>query len=574
MKRKEIFYTVLVGIFFNSLSLNAQNFDPTQKGWVRLADILVDDYDYDYNHTEMEGLYFDSETTRWRINVDLKPSKFLWDNNFFTKIAVKNKHEGDKETKYIPFQELNLETYDLSPVDWRLEITKKKIKLIPINKKNKEIEIEKTDDGWTIYDLNKIVTVGECNLSFGPFTNLKPSSFKKDNSDKGESPEEFLEILKEKDLYNSIYVFLDSDLEDKLEERANIEKEKYKKDNYYNTPETFGLQLIGREQSSDGTIIEHYSNGIRFIKKTNGDYASFAEPKSEINEKNLEKVDGSKLPLKDDAKVLGGYRLTLPNNLILESNGIVTYVIFNEDNYLKFEYELSSYPVESIFKITYTDFIDPKNNLIQNSIKKESESLMGIPFDYICDGEEMDDNYYIKHGKNVTQNGTKFDVIDDMGYIYRFQPKVGLEKVGICWGIRQDDWNKKTFFVIEKTDDISEISKWIKKYNYVSRNNIVFENGDVIRFNDVDKLKNGTVLTMPDGSIMGLYDYNGGDKWKIKHPNGDLFVGNISNPISFYETYIQNTPSSLRCLADNLEWYEKGPRLGSGWLTTVNGEEI
>lgn len=332
-------------------------------------------------------------------------------------------------------------------------------------KKIKNKEIPTNEEGWKVYDFNDLMRIS----SIGTFTS------------KG-----VINLNETSRLLNNIYIALADTKQLEGERRNAIMEQAYK--DLFVSPNAMGWTPASTEKLSDGTIVDHYSQGVRTYKKTNGDFATFIERDDIRNPKTLDLISGATLPIDSASYPIGAFKITQPNGLILESDGIFTSLNFLDGNRLivqedvkdiyynymknyvrsileqiadandntirfepveilkndseksgiKFNKESEKYVFFPFFGITFNDFIDPSDNgIFKRSVSKSpiSSSLSSYPFDYVD-----------KDGNKILE-GLKF-------YGYENESVVDpIERKNIYFGEQLVLINPKNFIIIGMNED-------------------------------------------------------------------------------------------------------------------------
>lgn len=520
---------------------------PEGEGWISLGEAIKDSF----------------KPKRHQGFINIEPSHFLR-QVFIEGIAFKeNKKRDYRISSYLMTEKVDgfegneYRGSDKTKIDQDFEI---KINDKKVNKKY----ISKTDNGWKIYkfdDLQRILFVGEY------------------------LPEKYLIISKygyeEDPIFSNLYVklgdgskFIDQALallqEQKQKQReereaATIKERQERMSKAYSTPSDKGFTKTHSETLKDGTIIEHYKEGIRYIKKPNGDFASFIEPKDKRDPKTLDLIKGYTLPIEDKAKLIGDFQITFANGVIGKKNIL-------DEQYIA--------PNGDILTIN-SDLITPENLEIANKLFIYSPQL--YPMDYsifMGSGSEnfaSKDLYYFDNEKK-----------------YLFIVTIGAtgEKKNLSWSSYVDYDNKREFTLTETINEkpyagyvydfsnegLSQRAVRVErelnggryipvknKFKNIEEGKYTFENGDYIPFvwtkNPLGErvVQYGDAfLTLIDGSTFEKIE----DKYRIKRPDGSKYVGTLKG-------------NALTDAAENyIKYGKKGKKnFYTGYYTNPKGEE-
>ena len=469
-------------------------------------------------------------------------------------------------------------------------------------KKIKSKEITTNDEGWKIYEFDDLMRIS----SIGSFTEILGYSIQEEDSGY--------------DLLDYIYVSLGDISGLASQKRNTIIKEAY--ENLFITPQEKGWTPENSETLSDGTIIEHYREGVRTYKKPNGDFATFFEPDDKRNPKTLDLINGKTLSPDSASNPIGAFRITQPNGLIVESDGIYPSFIFNDGSKMNLMDRSKSAYYQN-YKDMLNEIVDaangqikgidhPQKDIISNYAKMNADKFKGandkiayFPFfditftDFIDPQDnfimEKDGNYGSRHRDKraydfeyVEPNGeTKHP--DFFFFPYRYGQKIFRPTTMSIWGMNDDlvyegisieyDPSSKnindTFLESYILFDNNKRTK--VKYDYIIPNNnnriyaydTEFENGDrlIVKYDPQERFiidDDGTILTLPNGTKLENIE----GKYKITHPDGSSFVGSIifgggyPRAIDFYNKYLSTGEfkydTGILTKADGKEFNYKG----------------
>ena len=466
------------------------------EGWVGLGDYLKDTYKYTSGNNWTGEIYISNpdDDSGYR---------------FATKLAYKK-----KVGEFLPHANLHLCRFEWDGenpmihnedeilISTGFDVTEKGNKI-----KKKSLP---TEGDWTIFDLNGVALI------------LKVTGI--NNADGLNSA-----ILK------NVYVYLDPaqdpmvKLNKIIAEREQAAREAFIS-SIYQTPDIAGWKPERVDKLDDGTVVERYKEGIRFIKKPNGDYASFLEPEDKIDE-NLNMVKGCDQPINKYAETFGNYRKTLKNGATVERTlnkyritspkgnyvEIVTsldYLKEWEKEYVQKKNDLAYFD-RFIYKLNYDNFLDDINI---NSLEEE----------YVTSGSLLSNSTTTIYNAD----GTVINPVEGQNYALwsGYEP----------WGAGHING---PYTVAEKNGD-----------------KIIFTNGDFLEG------KNGETaahITLTDGSVVEKFPTD--RRFKITHPNGDIFIGDSYLSLNQNNHYWDFVNS----------YYEDGKyHYVDGLLTKANGKEF
>ena len=546
--------------------INAQ---PPGEGWVSLKDAVKNNF-IPFNH---EGMPYGYNHKIKLYNLEpVNISKQV----FIDEIAFKNEKKLKTESNpnlilegVVGIEKTQFISSDRSSVNGSLELN---INNQKVNKKN----LKKENNGWMSYkfdNLQRILFIGEFIESPSAFVNKK-----------GDTPSSYYDYP----IFSNIYVklgdgsayikevqdYIAKENEEKKRAKAEAEEREYKEKlaKIFTTPQDKGWTSIKSEQLKDGTVVEHYAEGIRFIKKPNGDYASFKEPYDQRDPKTLDMVKGYDLPLDAKSIPVGDFRLTYANGVVGQANRDAEMYIASNGQTLKMEGELiktkRSYLLPNgmigyypTMDITYELFNNPNNEsqeFVYGGIKNHSyfditttrQNAFSV-FTNDSENEHLLNLYIDKAGKFAI--GEPINEKNKCFYLYKFDNN----------GLVQNE------IVIMPGGDINTlpISTKIKE---VTTDKIIFENNDYMNYSMGAKfgkpiaVYSDLFLTLNDGTIIEKIE----GKYRIKSPDGSRYVGTIFPPYDDNYTLTQ--------LRDGIEAITNGksPRYWTGYLTTKEGKEI
>ena len=408
------------------------------------------------------------------------------------------------------------------------------------------------NEGWTIYSLNPMEPAFITNINDvkkGPESNIWDNIYVLpgklnyfaliENHQKEESEKQRI-------------------AEEKAAEQKRLEKEKAYQNmltQTFTTPSNKGLSLVKTENLKDGTVVEYY-DGYRFFKKPNGDFASFKENKDERDPKTLEVVSGRSKPIDAKSYLVGAYCITLPNNIKLTGDGLTDIYIIPNGDILKYNKNNIKTNLEgnvSSGSLTYSDFFNPGD--IKDIYKNAHDEFIYYP-----KNSESFPLYFEEIGFFKTPNFFKKNIYGhyegNNSILFYDINENGLYQSGI-------KWNTGNFLYHFKTR--KKIKSFIPDYEHPS---IEFEDGDYL-YRKVDEGDQQTLYHLENGFVIEGFNVNYGT-YKITFPNGDKFVGKISDPS---EPGTNNKGLTV-FISDFDEITNDYGWLKNGILTTANGKEI
>ncbi|MCH5242610.1 MAG: hypothetical protein J1F67_09350 [Muribaculaceae bacterium] len=513
---KKLLFTFLIVVTFVTILPFKLYSQTSDENWVSLQDYLKDTYKL-ANNTIFPGSTNDS------------------DLRFVSKLAYKK-----NASEFLPLTALHLQRFNMNNGVPNIEkdeiVISNGFDITEKGKKTKK-KVLPTNGEWTIFDLEGAAVVTSVT---GVSDNYGFNSA----------------ILK------NIYVTLDPSKDplalttSYLEEKQSQAQQAFEK-SLYTTPEKAGFTLERTDNLDDGTIIEHYKEGIRFIKKSNGDFASFVEPKDKRDDKTLSLKKGADQDLEYDANVIGDYQITLPDGVILKGSGINDSVLFPNGDEMITKW-LNTRSVEEI-------------NLNDDKKIKSVNQLYGLGYEYFNEplegrieginhkAEKDLDKMYFEYTKS---DGTKKQIDLEFYYIQTVIPNTNLAT--LKYGYDFSDSKSPQYYKITKTglnpDGIRELR--IPNFEVISVDKgsyteVSFKNDDYISFSGGSVKK--AHLTLQDGTIIEVFPE--ASKYRVSHPNGNIFVGDHgSNGLNVINNFIRG--------------YNNGNLLyGDGILTTVSGQE-
>lgn len=507
----------------------------------------------------------------------------IWNQVLFKKIGFKI----DKEQKFFIPESFFLQTIDLSDLDnpsYGGEVEIKRLNEIkPSNgKKIKIKDLPLDDNGLRVFEFEDLMRLKSIGIPTNyPLHNLPYSHEwlnKRGNYEFGDF--RFVPTT----LYKNIYVSLPSVLpyyneieafkEDKEEEKFKKEED-YLYSNTYTDARELGWIANSEEILNDGTKVYHYDEGVRLIVKPNGDYASFIERKDERDEKTLNLIPGSSLPLNDWDRMIGAFRLTCPNNILIESDGIYTDIEFpngdviffpdrNPYNFYGTELKNLREKKQNVFltvlKYRHGGYDSDKNSLnyydFQNPSKLKNIEINRwerVKAEFIKNNEEewKTSLLFFNLFEDDNELSKIIHMMDEYGKIYEITDQ-GLQLSGV-------------FINDEITSDFRNWCLLNGSNNPIvekSQRHIKFKNGDFINLSQ--EMKDtyyphiaDAILTLPDGGKMEKM--KGDERCRVEHENGDVYAGTfMGGLIDFYNNIVLSGV----------------PNYHTGWLTKADGKEI
>ena len=518
MKKIIILFSLVIAILLPNALLGQTKED----NWVNLSNYMEDKYERD-----------------WMVRYPTKPKSGKYnDLKYVTKIAFKKIMNGNNSELYLlpvvidgdkaRFSQQpiaitgNFEIYQSNGTSYE--------KINP--------NIIKGKNGWSIYELD------------GPAAILKV------NPQGAE--------WKVGHFFNSINVAYDPTIDlmamfeaQEKEDQPKIQQAKQTafEKSIYTTPQNAGYTLERTDNLKDGTIVEHYKEGIRFIKKPNGDYASFKEPNDERDKETLTLTKGMDKEINTteggyNEQILGDYQITLDNGVAYKSEGINEEIIFPNGDKLvsvwskprnKTNFHLTKDKdidiKRHIYNLYYGDFIN-SNTQLGGQVEKIIHNLT-----YVNDLDNLSFDY-IENGVKTKNLKANKDFASDLQtqQLYKYG-KDGL----IPYGVTDNGLS-----VIQLPLEIQ--TKNGKRINFTNGDFVELYDGNSFQFNECH-------LTFPDGSLIEKFsDVN---KFKVTHPNGDYFISaELPESNSEIHNFIQNWNK------DEKYHYPKGT------LTKANGKKI
>ena len=522
------------------LQLHAQ---PKGEGWISLEQSLKDKYKFEKS----------SNNPGW-VWGHLKPNPDIFDISVISKLAYRKNVDpkysnselllkkitgiNEDEIKYI----CDPRTIEINN-NFDIKIGKEKIK----SKK-----LPKDEDGWLIYDINDpAVIMGVTGIN-------------------GEK-------IWDNEIFKNIYVYLDPAKnpipaleEARIEkERQEIEKRKKQFQEFlswmYTNPQEKGWTPERTDKLTDGTIVEHYKEGIRFLKKPNGDFVSIIQPE-DARDRDLNLIKGMDREFPLFTNLVGDYQITFPNKVVLKRKGVEEMALFENGDtliagltiYLLFDNDEVARGMEKnnyenlntfrpTFPIKFYTFLEPEKYFFKSDYIKKifddkvtgSRNMDNIPEEmyefnsnrYRHEQKPLTFSYITKDNKNnktlelnnyvprdFWSNGNHFT--DPFVYwVLREEnnPQLytlgvnGLEATGFIGKVHEDTYS---YFMIP-----NEISNF-------NENRINFKNGDFYNFDDEWGIKDVEChITLSDGTVIEKFTKkNGRAGVKITHPNGDFFI--------------------------------------------------
>lgn len=547
MKRAVFLFTMVIAI------LNIANAQPPGDGWINLGDYIKGVYNYGkVNGDKMK-------TVEGYAAYD-KP---LEEQKFVTKLAYKDtqKNKADKSIirmyRYSGFDKENKIKVNLLD---KYQVNGDFSEIYDRSKRIDKKSLQKTNDGWIIFELDTPSVIAE--IYPKKSGKLKESTILEDiyvQIDESRDPVKLYEKLLAEEKAKQEELIAKQEAERKA---AEEKKQQEFLLSLYTTPKDKGWIPVKTEKLKDGTIVEHYTEGVRFYKKPNGDFASFLEPKDSRDPKTLDLINGMNLPIEGDSKPIGDFQFTF-------GNGVIGYKIGNKEEYktkknqtikinpdnnntIKFGNYNSYIP---LFGFTYAMFDNPKqfanelsiggpasfiDNIIKNNILiyTTPDLEKEIPLNSYKKGMVNYSNSKLQYEYQGEVFGQPIMDLENAYYVYRFDNN-GLNQIGVIIG-----------------EYIPISSKVVKD----DGKKITFENGDFIYYSIIDgkyKLKEDAHVTLNDGTVFEKIE----DKYRIITPDNTRFVGEVE----YYEGQI---PVQIRdYLVNGYNSFE------NGFLTLANGKE-
>lgn len=512
---KFLFILILGTISLFPCKINAQ---PPGDGWMSLEDFTSNEQlfekrikgKYEY------GRYSLKEKDAYNIEKEIDNKK----NLFIYKIAIKDNMPKPKRWGHIGLDLIENLYPDSFSNDqyWTINEQGDISKVSRDGRTSSPVTYleEKIEDGWKIYQLPapaklRVVTVDGCRNIY------------------------------ETGLLENIYVQF-TDYRGML---ASILKQKALNhiDNLYTTPQEMGWNAVKTEKKDDGSIIEHYEEGIRFIKKSNGDFASFLAPKNKRNEKTLDIDKGIDQPLDNTGSVVGAYKYTFNNGVKASSDGltdkyeltdgtIVELNNFSSDKRSEYRFELKGIDktenfnkdidkteifdfTEPLIPISYASFIEPSKNPVDFNLETREIGTVGassyIPMSFKLNhngNERFMDAWYRHSG--IVKPAIENMIITDGDVVYDIKND-GIYNVGVA----------TTDFFFPTLGNFKEIQQ--------GETNLIlnFDNGDYYKYRP--GFTGGDFkITFKDGTVVEAFKMGYAYKYKINYPDGSRFVGNVA----------------------------------------------
>ena len=525
------------------LQLHAQ---PKGEGWISLEQILKDKYKFEKS--------VDRPDWYWGY---LSPNGDIFDISVISKLAYKK---------------------NVDPKDSRSELHLKKItginedeikyicdpKIIEINnnfdikigkEKIKSKKLPKDENGWLIYVINDPAGIMAV-------TGINGNKVWDD------------------EIFKNIYVYLDPAknpipaLEEARIEKGRQEIEKRKKQFQeflswmYTNPQEKGWTPERTDKLTDGTIVEHYKEGIRFFKKPNGDFVSIIQPE-DGRDRDLNLIKGMDREFPLNTLLVGDYQISFPNKVVLKRKGVDEMALFENGDtliagltiYVLFDHdEVARGMVENnydnlnafqpTFPIKFYTFLEPEKYLLKSDYleRKFDDKVSGrsygtntdhmyefveigslgykfkpLTFSYITKDNKNNKTLELKQyrPKDFWSNGNYFT--DPFVYWVLMEennPQLytlgvnGLEAAGFNGDVngQASGFNLPSYRAFMVPNEISN-------FNLNNGTRINFKNGDFYNNNDEYH------ITLSDGTIIEKFsNKNGRGGLKVTHPNGDFFI--------------------------------------------------
>lgn len=601
MKKIIVLLNFFLIILLNYQFLNAQT---NNEKWIRLADVMEDLKSESTQKWVQSGGYY-------TFHSDYHPKSEELETQIIIKKIAYKKHRRNRESDF--GGELHLQKIDgmngTTPIYSGVASVSKNFDININGKKIKSKDINPNEEGWKIYEFDDLMRIS----SVGAFTGKG-----KEHHESG--------YFNEIPLLDDIYITL-ADVSDLKSQKGNaIVKEAY--ENLFISPQENGWTPENSERLSDGTIIEHYSQGVRTYKKPNGDFATFFEPDDIRDTKTLDLIKGSSLAPDSASYLIGAFKITQPNGVIIESDGLSEAFLFVDDYQIKlmetskskyfekyknnlndiidaangkinkvgdtqkdiisgyakknsaiFKEVNNKFAFAPFFDITFKDFINPYDNFItEKTIRKydrESKGNFGLyGFDYVSPTGDIlaSDLFFFDYNGNqkiflpstMAVIGMN-DTLKQEGISTSYKPSSTVSLEKGTDIINSGDLDKN--FILFNNNKVSKI-----KGDYILPNNktlfvteIDFENGDKY----IAKYNKDERRIDDDETILTLPDgtklENIEGKYRITHPDGSRFIGSIGR------SYINKNPASI-------DFYNHFVQTGkyqyyTGVLTTADGKE-
>lgn len=490
---------------------------PEGEGWISLEEAIkenlmpVSHKGMPYGYNTMMDLY-NLEPQDPATNVFIKKIAYK-------KIASTTNYESKPNLVVEKVEDFNGQTFQTSDklnIDSYLDI---KINGKKINKKN----IIRDDNGWNIIELNglnKISYIGEYFES--------PYDYSKEGLRRRKGNHSY----KDPPLTTSYYDFpLFSNIYVKLEEPSSLPSEivalkeqRERENSIYSTPSLKGWTPAKTETLADGTIVEHYNEGVRFIKKPNGDFASFIEPEDSRDPKTLDLIKGIDKSLNNSDNIIGAYQFTFEDGVVATSDGVYDKYFLEEGmtlelnntsndnwnikkkkNHMNFQY------TTPFLNITYGQFIGNESIdfLIPAVYFKQNDTPILNAFKFKNEEGEFDIDLYLS-GFDINDNFVKTLMYKNV--ISEFDPK-GFKLVGIS----TPQFYFPTYQAITSQSNNGNIFR------------IDLANGDFVEYDISDRYTfENFKFTFRDGTILEqIIDKTMGMGQRVFYPDGSKFVGRL-----------------------------------------------
>lgn len=544
MKKVLIIFAMLIAL--PMIKTQAQTSD---ENWVSLGEYLKDVYELQPDGT--------SKPKGWLLA--LLPKEESWDIlRFVSKVAYK-KNEGD----FLPNTNLHINKllkFDLEnpEFDQNEIIISHGFDISQNGNKTKSKKIPVNDEGWKIFDLDGV----------GVITGVT-----------GIRKEEGIDSP----IFKNIYVALSPDKNPSNMAISKVQELRNEIDrNVFTTPQTMGWSPVKTEKLDDGTIVEHYDEGIRHFKKSNGDFISFKQLDDIRDSKTLDIKKGMDQDISNSSEKknpIGSFQLTLPNGIVLIGNGITNEIRFNNGSKLVSDNDGSIYnPIElkngtmaypALLPISYATLLDYKSydNVDSRFLKLPDDYTKRFNSEYVDLKFRPSDNgikplkfIYIeddKPNKNITAVKAKINENSHDEYLIFTSPS---KYEDICAQLYYpDDSGLSSYGFLESYKpyfaplEIKEVK--IEGEGYDKKIFFNFINGDYIIYGR-SFIPSELHLTLKDGTIIEKFPDN--RYYKLTFPNGDKYVGHLDLQYALNQLLFENDPNIV---------------LQEGTLTTADGKK-
>ncbi|MCH5234827.1 MAG: hypothetical protein J1E16_05995 [Muribaculaceae bacterium] len=505
---KLINYILIILFLFLPIIVKAQ---PPGEGWIRLGEFI--DGKYEINNFDIQY-----------AKIGLKSYDATQDI-YISKIAYKPINKNSDPNAILYLLPIKIENGEIKSTNDVISISNDFV--ISENKEKIKTKNLPKEDGWLIYNIS--------NPAF---------LYMIDGLNSEDVNRRYINLSRNP-IFNNFYVFLDPDKDPaKVAKETNTKKRQEFDKTVFTTPQEKGWTPIRTDNLEDGTIVEHYDEGIRLYKKPNGDFMSFIQPEDTRDPKTLDVIKGMDQDFftsPNKRTPVGAYQLTLPNGIIIAGNGVTGEIRFSNgskvisDNDgsifipIKLRNELIAFP--AVFPISYDTFLE------YETYKNHDIRFMHLPPINKPDNLEM---------LVETKYSDRFNP-DLISYAFKKKP---LKFIYIKEGESDryfyfQDFDSRLLFYLSSDSELSQVYYPEKEalkpfaiegliipweietiYTEEDNNTIKFTNKDYIKWSRWGIYSPDEVhLTLSDGTIIEKFpDFK---SYKITLPNGDKFVGEI-----------------------------------------------